>query len=53
MKIYRLVIGICIVLFSAIMVGYILYHYNEQGSISDGTLIWEEMYVADDNLYQG
>ena len=59
----------CIVVFIAITVGYLLYHYNEHGSTSDGLLIWkenetEQMYMDADvvgeiedgnsnNLYQG
>ena len=49
MKIYRVFLGVCIVVFIAITVVYLLYHYNEQSSTSDGTLIRE---VINDNLYQ-
>lgn len=52
MKIYRTFLCVCILVFVAITVGYLLYHYNEKSSISDATLIWEEKDI-DDDLYQG
>ena len=49
MRGYRTILGVCIVVFIIITIVYLLLHYNERGSISDGTLIWE---VAGDYLYQ-
>ena len=50
MKIYRRVLWCLLVVFLAAIVIYMSYFYNEQRSMSDGTLIWRGEDVSGNGI---